>query len=127
MLATFDPRAPEEETVESWLPIDNAPDYIPPTIGYFVQGFQVIDYLYIKDVTTSGGALTIELKEVFVPVKITWKHYTQSKSGGVTTSTDESIVLSVSNVSKTWPLGTFTEVGVTDGEWDGDFKLYEIV
>lgn len=127
MQATLDPVDPDEDNVESWLPLDLSPDYTPPTIGYLRQGFVEIEYLYTFEFTTNRGELTVELKEVFVPVKITWKHYTQPNGGGPSTSTDESAVLTVDDPSYTWPLGTPMVAGITDGEWDGDFVLHEIV
>ncbi len=125
--ATLDPADEEEEDKESWLPLDLSPDYSPPTLGYLQQGFVKIDHLYTFDFTTNLGALTVLLSDVFVPVKITWKHFTQDKNTFVTTSTDESIILTGDEPDHTWPLGTPTDAGVANGEWDGDFVLWETV
>jgi hypothetical protein len=127
LLATIDPADEEEENQQSWLPLDLSPDYSPPTIGYLEQGFVEIEHLYSFEFTTTLGALTVELKEQFVPTRISWKHFTQDKTTLVTTSTDETIVLTVDDPNRTWPLEIPTVAGTTDGQWDGDFVIHETV
>ena len=122
----FVPRGEGEDPVDFFLPVSRE-DYDPSTVGYIQQGFVEIEGFYGGGDTTSVGGKTLTLMEVFVPVLITWKHYTQDATTLDVTSSDESAELNVNDDSYTWPAGTFTDVGVTDGQWDGNFVLHEIV
>lgn len=82
-------------------------------------------YLGLK--STQDGQKKLELKECFPPVLIRWKHYTKAAGTGITTSTDESVLLEKGSPSHTWPNGTDYESGVTDGEWDADFEMHQTV
>lgn len=102
-------------------------DWLPVSVGFIDRGFVEILDFYSYAATTASGSKTLELKEVFVPVRVGWNHYTQDKDTLVTTSTPEYTILDYVAPSYTWPLATPTDIGVTDGEWDGDFVLHEYV
>lgn len=76
--------------------------------------------------STQDGEKKLEIKQCFVPVLIRWKHYTTSAGTGITTSTDEEVELNVNNPHHTWPNATDYVAGVTDGEWDADFEMWQV-
>lgn len=106
-----------------------AEEFLPTGVGYIAQGFgQILDfYSAVQPDTTSSGSRKFDLMECFVPVRVNYKHYTQNAGTLATTSTDEYVILTVDDPSYTWPQGTAVDPGVTDGEWDGDWELHEIV
>jgi hypothetical protein len=114
---------------ETWDDGSVSYDFLPTSIGYIVEGFGSILEFWsaTQPDTTSSGSRKFELMECFVPVRVNYKHYTQSAGTGITTSTDEFVVLDVANQSHTWPQGTTYVPASTDGGWDGDWELEEIV
>lgn len=95
----------------------------------FGEPFEVFpegsSYLGLK--STQDGQKKLELKECFPPVLIRWKHYTKAAGTGITTSTDESVLLDKGSPDHTWPAATDYDPGVTDGEWDADFAMHQTV
>jgi hypothetical protein len=108
--------------------------WLPPVVEYFEDHFILVENNEdfespasgdLGILSTQGYAKTLELKECFPPVLIRWKHFTKAAGTGITTSTDESVLLEKDSPDYTWPAATDYVSGVTDGEWDADFEMHQ--
>lgn len=121
-----------EETYDDGTPTTRL---LPAVGGYFEDDF--IGVINIEEtespasgdlgiLSTQDGEKQLELKQCFPPVLIKWKHYTTAAGTGVTTSSDEEIELNINSPSHIWPNATDYDPGITDGEWDADFEMYQV-